>query len=167
MKKKIKPLGPYSQYIYRNHTLYSSGQIAICPETNNLIDTNIYDETHQIMKKKIKPLGPYSQYIFDNHILYSSGQIAICPETNDLINTNISRETHQIMKNIKEILIRENLDFESIVKTTIFLIDMSYYDIVNEVYKSYFKKRFPARETVEVKGLPANANIEISFIAHK
>ena len=119
------------------------------------------------MKKKIKPLGPYSQYIFENHILYSSGQIAICPETNDLINTNISRETHQIMKNIKEILIRENLDFESIVKTTIFLIDMSYYDIVNEVYKSYFKKRFPARETVEVKGLPANANIEISFIAHK
>ena len=119
------------------------------------------------MKKKIKPLGPYSQYIFKNHILYSSGQIAICPETNDLINTNISQETHQIMKNIKQILISENLDFENIVKTTIFIVDMSCYDTVNEVYKSYFKKMFPARETVEVKGLPANANIEISFIAHK
>tara|TARA_A100001388_G_scaffold186152_1_gene139798 strand:- start:92 stop:451 length:360 start_codon:yes stop_codon:yes gene_type:complete len=119
------------------------------------------------MKKKIKPLGPYSQYIFRNNILYSSGQIALCPETNDLIDTNISEETNQIMKNIKEILMNENLDFKNIVKTTIFIVDMSCYDIVNEVYKSYFKNSFPARETVEVKGLPANANIEISFIAHK
>ena len=119
------------------------------------------------MKKKIKPLGPYSQYIYRNNTLYSSGQIAICPETNDLIDTNIFDETHQIMKNIKEILMSENLDFENIVKTTIFIVDMSCYEIVNEVYKSYFKNRFPARETVEVKGLPANANIEISFIAHK
>ena len=119
------------------------------------------------MKKKIKPLGPYSQYIFRDQTLYSSGQIAICPETNDLVDTNISEETHQIMKNIKEILISENLDFENIVKTTIFVVDISCYDIVNEVYKSYFKNTFPARETVEVKRLPANANIEISFIAHK
>ena len=119
------------------------------------------------MKKKIKPLGPYSQYILKNHILYSSGQIAICPETNDLIDTNIYEETHQIMKNIKEILTSEKLDFENIVKTTIFIVDMRCYQTVNEVYKSYFKNSFPARETVEVKGLPANANIEISFIAHK
>ncbi len=119
------------------------------------------------MKKKIKPLGPYSQYIFRDNTLYSSGQIAIRPETNDLVNTNIFEETHQIMKNIKEILISENLDFENIVKTTIFIVDMNCYNIVNQVYKSYFKNRFPARETVEVRALPANANIEISFIAHK
>jgi 2-iminobutanoate/2-iminopropanoate deaminase len=76
-------------------------------------------------------------------------------------------ETHQVMHNLKSILSEAMMDFTNIVKTTIFLSDMSLFATVNEVYGKYFNGDFPARETVAVKGLPKNANVEISMIASK
>lgn len=111
------------------------------------------------------PIGPYSQAVICNNMLYASGQIAINPTTQLLENTNIVAETNQVMKNIQAILTCANIDFDAVVKTTIFLKSMAQFADVNEVYATYFKENFPARETVEVSCLPKNVNVEISVIA--
>lgn len=111
------------------------------------------------------PIGPYSQAIWVNNMLFASGQIAIDPITGQIVDNSIEEETHQVMKNIKAILEASDLDFHHIVKTTIFLSDMDFFSTVNEVYGQYFSSDFPARETVAVKTLPKNVNVEISFTA--
>ena len=111
------------------------------------------------------PIGPYSQAIRTGNLLFVSGQVALKPGTNDLANTDIIEETHQVLKNVKAILAEAGMDFTNIVKTTIFLSDMELFSQVNEIYAKYFDGAFPARETVAVRGLPKNANVEISVIA--
>ena len=111
------------------------------------------------------PIGPYNQAVKIDGLLFISGQIAIDPLTNELINGSIKEEAHRVMKNLKAILDEAKITFDHIVKTTIFLSDMSLFAEVNEVYGSYFNGDYPARETVAVKGLPKNVNVEISMIA--
>ncbi len=113
------------------------------------------------------PIGPYSQGVVANGFLFASGQIAINPENNALNNTTLEEETHQVMRNIKAMLVEAEYEFEHIIKTTIFLSDMSLFTEVNEIYGSYFKSDFPARETVAVRGLPKGVNVEISVTAYK
>ncbi|MBT57761.1 MAG: reactive intermediate/imine deaminase [Flavobacteriaceae bacterium] len=125
------------------------------------------------MKKKIintnnapAPIGPYNQAIRIDNMLFISGQVAINPINNELIQSSISDETDQVMKNLSAILKEANMDFRNVVKTTIFLSDMSYFNEVNNIYGSYLKKgQEPARETVAVKTLPKEVNVEISMIA--
>lgn len=111
------------------------------------------------------PIGPYNQAVRSGNLIFISGQIALVPGTETLINESIAAETHQVMKNIQAILQSENIDFSHIVKTTIFLSGMEHFSEVNQVYGQYFSSDFPARETVAVKGLPRNVNVEISMIA--
>jgi len=111
------------------------------------------------------PIGPYNQAIISNGMLYISGQIPLNPDTNELVSGDIGTETHQVMRNLKEILEAAGINFNHVIKTTIFLIDMGLFAQVNEVYGSYFSADYPARETVAVKGLPKNVNVEISMIA--
>lgn len=111
------------------------------------------------------PIGPYNQAISTGNLLFISGQIALKPGSGDLANADIIEETHQVMQNLKAILTEASMDFSHVVKTTIFLSDMSLFSQVNEIYGKYFKNDFPARETVAVKGLPRNVNVEISMIA--
>ncbi len=111
------------------------------------------------------PIGPYSQAVQVDNLLFISGQVALKPGTSELANADIIEETQQVMKNLKSILSDAGLDFNAVVKTTIFLSDMELFGQVNEVYGKYFDENFPARETVAVKGLPKNANVEISMIA--
>ncbi|RZL61292.1 MAG: RidA family protein [Pedobacter sp.] len=113
------------------------------------------------------PIGPYSQAVIANGFLFASGQIAINPESGELNISSIAEETHQVMRNIKAVLIEADYEFAHIVKTTIFLSDMSLFAEVNEIYGSYFENEFPARETVAVKGLPKGVNVEISITAFK
>lgn len=113
------------------------------------------------------PIGPYNQAVLCGDMLFISGQIALVPGTSDLANADIEKETNQVMHNLKAILLAADMDFGNVVKTTIFLSDMALFTNVNEVYGSYFKSDFPARETVAVKGLPKNVNVEISMIASK
>ena len=115
--------------------------------------------------KAPSPIGPYSQAVIAGNLVYISGQIAIDPATNELISESIAAETHQVMKNLQAILDEAGTDFDQIIKTTIFLKDMDMFATVNEVYGSYFTGNYPARETVAVKGLPKNVNVEISMIA--
>ena len=111
------------------------------------------------------PIGPYNQAIKAGNLLFVSGQVAIKPGTNDLANADIIEETHQVLQNLKTILAEAGMDFSNIVKTSIFLSDMDLFSQVNEIYAKYFDGDFPARETIAVKGLPKNANVEISVIA--
>ncbi len=113
------------------------------------------------------PIGPYSQAVWAGNLLFISGQIALNPTSNQLMIKNIEEETTQVMENINAILIATNLTFNNIVKTTIFLSDMSLFTVANDIYGKYFTGTFPARETFAVKGLPKNVNIEISVIAHR
>ena len=111
------------------------------------------------------PIGPYNQAVKAGNMLFASGQIALNPATGELVNANIAEETNQVMSNVAAILKEAGADFNNIVKTTIFLSDMSLFAEVNEIYGSYFSGNYPARETVAVKGLPKNVNIEISVTA--
>lgn len=111
------------------------------------------------------PIGPYNQAIISNNMIFISGQIALIAATNELISGDIAAETHQVMRNLKEILEEAGINFNHVVKTTIFLKDMALFAKVNEVYGSYFSADYPARETVAVKGLPKDVNVEISMIA--
>ena len=111
------------------------------------------------------PIGPYSQAVLIKDMLFVSGQVAFEPSTGKLITINIIKETNQVMNNILQILKEAEMDFSNVVKTTIYLTDMNNFSSVNEVYSTYFKKKFPARETVEVSKLPKEVNVEISVIA--
>lgn len=124
------------------------------------------------MEKKIintakapSPIGPYNQAIISNNTIFISGQIPINAETNELVTGDIAAETHQVMRNLEAILEEAGINFNHVVKTTIFLKDMILFAAVNEVYGSYFSADYPARETVAVKGLPKDVNVEISMIA--
>lgn len=113
------------------------------------------------------PIGPYSQAVSAGNMLFISGQVAINPATGNVDAQDVIAETHQVMHNLKAILAEAGIDFNRVVKTTIFLSDMSLFSTVNEIYGKYFHGDFPARETVAVKGLPKNVNVEISMIAIK
>ncbi|SEL97026.1 2-iminobutanoate/2-iminopropanoate deaminase [bacterium A37T11] len=113
------------------------------------------------------PIGPYNQAVKAGNTLYISGQIPLSAESGALINNNISDEASQVLKNIGFILDEAGYTFAEVVKVTIFLSDMNYFNEVNNVYAKYFTENEPARETVAVKGLPKGVNVEISVIAYK
>ena len=124
------------------------------------------------MKKTINtnkaplPVGPYNQAVMVKNTLYISGQVALNPDNNELIQGSIDEESHQIMKNIESILKEAGLDFKNVVRSKIYLTDMSNFSKVNEVYGSYFEKGDePARTTIEVSGLPLGVDVEIDMIA--
>ncbi len=112
------------------------------------------------------PVGPYSQAVEINGIIFASGQIPIDPATGELVMDSIEAETHQVMSNIRSILTAAGLDFENVIKASVFVKDMNLYSRINAVYAEYFNEATaPARELVEVANLPKFVNIEISVIA--
>ena len=111
------------------------------------------------------PIGPYSQAVQAGDWLFISGQIAINPSTGELNMGTIQVEATQVMENLKAVLSEAKCSFDNVVKTTIFLSDMAIFGTVNEIYGSYFTGEYPARETLAVKTLPKNVNIEISMVA--
>ena len=112
------------------------------------------------------PIGPYNQAVLFGNTLYTSGQIALDPVTMELVGTDIESETKQVMENLKAVLEAADMTFENVVKTTIFIMDMDDFARINSVYGNYLnEKTAPARETVQVAGLPKNVNVEISMIA--
>jgi 2-iminobutanoate/2-iminopropanoate deaminase len=126
------------------------------------------------MKKIIKtskapaPIGPYNQAILSGNTLYTSGQIAIDPSSGKLKIGTIKEETLLVMENMKAVLAAADMTFENVVKTSIFISDMTNFSEINEVYGSYFNEdTAPSRETVEVSNLPKFVNVEISMIAVK
>ena len=117
-------------------------------------------------KKAPQAIGPYSQAIEINNIVYTSGQIAIQPETGTIVSNDIKAQTIQVCENLKEILKAAGSHLDNVIKTTVFIKNMSDFQTVNEIYGTYFKNK-PARSCVEVSNLPKNALIEIEAIAYK
>jgi 2-iminobutanoate/2-iminopropanoate deaminase len=113
------------------------------------------------------PIGPYSQAVEAGNMLFISGQICIDPSSGELKNKDIKEETEQVMQNLRSILKQAGLDFNHVVKTTIYITDMNRFAESNEVYGRHFTRNFPARETVQVSALPKFVNVEISMIALK
>lgn len=121
----------------------------------------------EIIKTNKAPqaIGPYSQGVKVDNLVFFSGQIAIDPATGELVKGGIEEQTKKVMENIKGLLESQGLNFDSIVKTTIFLDDMNNFGKVNEIYSSYFNEAPPARSCVEVSRLPKDVAIEIEVIA--
>jgi 2-iminobutanoate/2-iminopropanoate deaminase len=111
------------------------------------------------------PIGPYNQAVKFGNLIFLSGQICIDPKTGELVSGSLTDETRQVMLNIREVLNHAGLTMDSIIKTSIFLTDMAYFSEVNEEYSNHLKDNFPARETVQVSGLPKGVRVEISIIA--
>lgn len=114
-----------------------------------------------------KAVGPYSQAVQMGEFLFCSGQISIDPRTNEVFTGDIKIQTEMVMKNIEAVLSAAGMNFNNIIKTTIFITNMSDFATVNEIYAKAFNEAPPARSTVAVAGLPKGVNVEIEVIAHR
>jgi 2-iminobutanoate/2-iminopropanoate deaminase len=112
-------------------------------------------------------IGPYSQAIGDGEWLFCSGQIGIDPASGRLVEGGIERETRRVMENLREVLGAADLHFSDIVKTTIYVVDLGDFDIVNRIYGEHLNAPYPARATVQVAALPRGARVEIDAIARR
>lgn len=110
-------------------------------------------------------IGPYSQAIEANGMVFMSGQIPVNPATGEFVEGGIVEQTTQVFENIKHVLAEAGLTTANVVKTTVFLEDMSLFADMNAVYAKYFDGAFPARSAVAVKALPKGALVEIECIA--
>ena len=111
-------------------------------------------------------IGPYSQAIRIGEFLYTSGQISLDPNSMELITGNIEVETERVLKNIEAILNADGLKLNNIIKTTVYLTDLSEFGRMNQVYEKFFVETKPARACVQVAALPKGAKVEIDAIAH-
>ena len=112
-------------------------------------------------------IGPYSQAVKTGNFVFLSGQLGIDPQTGDFVSNSVVEQTEQVIKNIKAILSEANLTLNNVVKTTVFLADMSDFAAMNEVYGKHFSEPYPARSSIAVKTLPKNGLVEIEVIAVK
>ncbi|MBE6066273.1 MAG: RidA family protein [Clostridium lundense] len=116
-----------------------------------------------------KAIGPYSQGIMVGDLVFLSGQIPVDPNTGEIVTGEdaIVAQTHQSMTNVKSILESQGLNFNNVIKSTVFITNMDDFPKVNEVYAQYFEEAYPARSCVQVAKLPKGALVEIEVIAHK
>lgn len=110
-------------------------------------------------------IGPYSQAIKANGFLFISGQIPLDPVSAQIVYGGVELQTYQVLNNLKAILAHEGLNFDNVVKTTVFLKNMDDFAAVNKIYAEYFTKEAPARACVEVSKLPRDVSVEIEVIA--
>lgn len=110
-------------------------------------------------------IGPYSQAVKANGLLFVSGQIPLDPISGQIVYGGVEPQTYQVLNNLKAILDKENLTFENVVRTTVYLQDMEDFAAVNRVYGEFFAENPPARACVQVARLPRNVSVEIDAIA--
>jgi 2-iminobutanoate/2-iminopropanoate deaminase len=110
-------------------------------------------------------IGPYSQAIRAGDLLFVSGQIPMDPSSGAVVPGDVAAQTHRVMQNLQAVLEAAGSSLEAVVKTTIFLVDLSDFAVVNEVYGGYFTAPAPARATVQVARLPRDVRVEIDAIA--
>ena len=124
------------------------------------------DSTRTIISTDKAPgaIGPYSQAVKTDTMIFVSGQLALDPVTGQLVNNDIKSETRQAIENLKNIIEAAGSSLEKVIKTTLFIKDMSDFPVINEVYGQFFQNDPPARACVEVARLPKDANFEIEAV---
>jgi 2-iminobutanoate/2-iminopropanoate deaminase len=126
---------------------------------------------NRYMKKKLESsgpvLGPYSPGIDLGDYIFLSGQIPLDPSSGELIPGPVENQAKAVLESIKNILAKANLTMDHIVKSTIFLTDLDYFQKVNQVYSQYFQEPYPARSTIQVAALPKGSPVEIEVIAKR
>ena len=116
-------------------------------------------------KEAPQAIGPYSQAIKAAGLVFVSGQIPIDPANGNVISGDIAAQTERVLKNLQTIVRAAGSDFSRVVKTTVYLKNMSEFAAMNEVYARFFKGAPPARATVEVSRLPKDVLVEIDLVA--
>lgn len=121
----------------------------------------------QIIETQDAPgaIGPYSQAVVANGMVYTSGQIPLDPRTGEFVEGGIAEQTEQVMRNLAAVLKAAGTGLERVVKTTVFLADMSEFAEMNKVYGRFFPAQPPARSTVQAARLPRDARVEIEAVA--
>ena len=112
-----------------------------------------------------KAIGPYSAYRMVGNLVYCSGQIPLDPNSGEVVGSDIKAQTTQALKNVGGILEELNLSYKNIIKTVVFLTDISEFAQMNEIYAEFFSEPYPARSAVAVKELPRGVKVEIEVIA--
>lgn len=112
-------------------------------------------------------VGPYSPAVEAGELIYFSGQIPIDSQTGKIIEGDVKVQTQQCLKNLSSVLKAAGVTSDDVVKTTVYLVDMADYAVVNEVYGEYFKAPYPARTAIAVCALPLGSKVEIEVIAEK
>lgn len=113
-----------------------------------------------------KAIGPYSQGVRAGDYFFFSGQIPLDPESGEVVGDDIAAQTERVMANMDAVLSAAGLDFDHVVKTTIYLIDLGDFSTVNEIYGRHFGEIPPARATVQVAALPKGVKVEIEWVAY-
>lgn len=111
-------------------------------------------------------IGPYSQAVTAGDFLFASGQIPLDPATGQLVDGGIAEQTHRVFKNLAAILAAAGIGFEKVVKTNVYLSDMTDFAAMNEIYGTYFPAPAPARATIQAARLPRDVKVEIDFVAY-
>lgn len=116
-------------------------------------------------KKAPEAIGPYSQGVKAGRHIFLSGQIPIDPVTGSVVSGGVEDQTRQVLKNLQAVLEKEGATLDDVVKTTVYLTDLSAFVAMNSVYGEFFKAPYPARATVGVSALPKGVGVEIDAIA--
>jgi len=114
-----------------------------------------------------KPIGPYSQAVEAGGFVFTSGTIPLDPVTGEIIGGDVKTQTEVVLKNLQSVLAARKMELKHVVKTTVYMTDLTYCAEMNEAYAAFFKENPPARTAVQVAGLPKGALIEIEAIARK
>lgn len=112
-------------------------------------------------------IGPYSQGVAQGGWLFVSGQIPLDPATGEVVSGNIQVQTEQALQNLGAVLAQGGMDYSHVLKTTVYMSNLTEFAGMNEVYARFFAEPFPARSTVEVSDLPKGAGLEVEAVAFK
>ena len=112
-------------------------------------------------------VGPYSQAVDCGDFVFCSGQIPLIPETGLIVEGGLEAQAHQMFRNVQQVLNAAGLDFKDVIKTSVFMTDLTGFGALNEIYGQYFTEPYPARSCVEVSALPKGALVECEVIARR
>ena len=115
-------------------------------------------------KNAPQAIGPYSQAVVAQGMLYVSGQIPLYPESGEVVSEEVAAQTKQVLDNMKAVVEEAGSNMSSVVKVTIYIVDMQQFAVINEIYGTYFQAPFPARACVEVAKLPKGVQVEMDAI---
>lgn len=112
-----------------------------------------------------KAIGPYSAGVSTGHLVFTAGQLGMDPYTSELVRGGIQEQTRQALKNLKAVLEAAGSNLSLVIKTTVYLQDISEFSLMNDVYGTFFTENFPARSAFQVAALPKGAAVEIEAVA--